>query len=252
MPFCNVTHTHKTASLSCVTKAGLCNKGSQRQNLFYFTCQNNIVKFLFLIFSCISAQNHENFMVLSFQLCTRLSIIMLINRLTLVITILLVYLVPFTAAECSAMADRQYCTWNQVYTYFGEIEMADWVSINSSSLCGSCAQGMFYSPLCGSPNHERWDGGGSCWPGTYSLGGVRQRCIPCTEGTFSSEFQSTACTLCPFGTFGPATGLSQCVNCPTGTFYNGTGALDSSVCQGPNLRSFVETMARFIPIGHGS
>uniref|UniRef100_A0A7S0QK89 Tyrosine-protein kinase ephrin type A/B receptor-like domain-containing protein n=1 Tax=Cryptomonas curvata TaxID=233186 RepID=A0A7S0QK89_9CRYP len=176
---------------------------------------------------------------------------MLVKRLILVITIL-TYLVHFTAAECSAVADIRYCSWNQIYTYYSEIEMADWISVDSPSICGSCSPGMFYSPLCGSPNQERWDGCGSCWPGTYSLGGVRQRCIPCTEGTFSGEFQSTACMLCPFGTFGPTTGLSQCLKCPAGTFYNGTGALDSSVCQGPALRSFIETMALFLPIGHGS
>ena len=126
-------------------------------------------------------------------------------------TVFLACLEYYAAADCSAAADIRYCSWNQIYTYFPEIDMADWVSVDSPSLCGTCSPGMFYSPMCGSPRQERWDGCGSCWPGTYSLGGIRQTCIPCSKGTFSSEFQSTACTLCPFGTFGPGAGLSQCI-----------------------------------------
>jgi hypothetical protein len=171
-------------------------------------------------------------------------------NIILITTIFLVYLsslLHFTAADCLAVADSRYCTWNQIYTYFPEVEMSDWVSVDSPSLCGSCSPGMFYSPMCGSSSQERWDGCGSCWPGTFSLGGVRQGCSPCNKGTFSDEFQSTACTACPFGTYGPATGLSQCLNCPAGTFYNGTGAIDDSICKGPALRSYIESMAFFLP-----
>jgi hypothetical protein len=172
-------------------------------------------------------------------------------RILLQATFFVVYLVH-TDAGCVARADSQYCSWSQIYTYYKELDLSDWVSVDTPSLCGSCSPGMFYSPMCGSPNQERWDGCGSCWPGTYSLGGNRQGCSPCPAGTFSGEFQSTACTPCPYGTFGPAPGVSQCVKCPIGTFHNGTGAADSSVCQGPAIRSFVETVALFLPIGQGS
>jgi hypothetical protein len=172
-------------------------------------------------------------------------------RILLQATFFVAYLVH-TDARCVARADSQYCSWSQIYTYYKELDMSDWVSVDTPSLCGNCSTGMFYSPMCGSPNQERWDGCGSCWPGTYSLGGNRQGCSPCPAGTFSGEFQSTACTPCPYGTFGPAPGLSQCVKCPIGTFHNGTGASDSSVCQGPAIRSFVETVALFLPIGQGS
>ena len=144
---------------------------------------------------------------------------------------------------CIAITNIRYCRWNQVYTYYPEVQMADWVSVDSSALCGSCPAGKYYDIECGAPKKERWDGCGACWPGTYSLGGDRPVCIPCAAGGYAPDFQMTGCRPCPIGTYSAEIGMSACLRCPPGTFYNFTGADNPSRCVGPAVRSYVETAA---------
>jgi hypothetical protein len=158
---------------------------------------------------------------------------------------LVVLLTQFQIAQsaCTAISDVRYCYWNQVYTYYPEVEMADWVSVDSSALCGRCSPGSHYTSRCGSPNAERWDGCAACWPGSFSLGGDRPTCLPCAAGSYAPNYQSTACQLCPIGNYTSETGKSSCLSCPPGTSSNSTGADKSNLCVGPAVRSFVETVA---------
>ena len=157
------------------------------------------------------------------------------------------FVVHVASSTCVAITNVRYCLWDQIYTYYPEVEMADWVSVDSPALCGSCPPGRFYAPSCGAPNQDRWDGCGACWPGTFSVGGDRPSCIPCGAGKYAADFEFTACVPCPAGTFSAESGASSCESCPTGTFYNLTGADSPSLCR--VRRSFAETTAWHSGIG---